>query len=186
MSNQESPSRESSFLERYGRFRLRRVKPISTDLLQEYSHHSEPGPRDSPSSTDSGAGLTPRHLLRIWLRPPWDDYVGGGLPEDQTDFCSTAEPVLACRRGTYFRKASIRTFRSSGGVKLLQVLSNIQHPNIATLYDIYLHQDMIFFASEHLSLSLSDIDFRTFPCEEWEIATVVCEVWALLVEMLGR
>ena len=92
-------------------------------------------------------------------------------------FFSTATvPVLACHRRAYFRRASIRAFQTSGGVKILQDLSIIQHPNIAKLYDVYLYDDKVFIASEYLELSLAELDFHSFPFEEWEIATVANEV----------
>lgn len=92
---------------------------------------------------------------------------------------SVDEPVLTCRYGTYFHKASIRAFQSSGGIGLLQTLSNIQHPNIAKLYEVYLFRDKIFVASEHLSLSLAELNLPSFPFDEWEIATVITEVRTL-------
>jgi hypothetical protein len=171
MSSQHGPSRFP---------RLRRVKPIPTDLFQEYFRRERPSePKKSPSTDPGTPGeLTQGSLLRIWLKPPWDDYAGTGSERDSVLLGSTAtaEPVLACHRKTYFSKASIRAFQSSGGVTVLQALSSIQHPNIAKLYDVYLYDDKIFVASEYLELSLAELNFHSFPFEEWEIATVTNEV----------
>ncbi|KIM93506.1 hypothetical protein OIDMADRAFT_80273, partial [Oidiodendron maius Zn] len=116
-------------------------------------------------------------LLRIWLKPPWDDYASPGLERDDIVLISTATtPVLVCHRRAYFRMASIRAFQTSGGVKILQDLSSIQHPNIASIYDVYLYDGTVFIASEYLQFSLAELDFHSFPFEEWEIATVANEV----------
>lgn len=98
--------------------------------------------------TDSGTpgGLTHSSFLRIWLKPPWEDYAGSGSERESIAFGSaaTAEPVLACRRSSYFSRASIRAFQSSGGVKTLEALSSIQYPKVAKLFDVYLYDDKIF------------------------------------------
>jgi len=76
----------------------------------------------------------------------------------------------------YFHRATIREFPNSGGMQLLQALSGIEHPNIAKVYDVYCYDNKIFTASEYLELSLTDINFQSFPFEEWEVATVIVEV----------
>jgi hypothetical protein len=116
--------------------------------VQGYSKRGLPKePNGSPSSTtesESPIILTPSSILRSWLKPPWDDYARSGSERDNTAVGSTATvPVLACHRKAYFRKASIRAFQTSGGVKILQDLSNIQHPNIVKLYDVYLSDEMV-------------------------------------------
>ena len=165
--------------------RLRRTKPTTTSLLQEYSGRdlSSKPKRSLSSSTDaeSPAVLTPGSLLRIWLKPPWDDYASPGSERDDIVLISTATtPVLVCHRRAYFRMASIRAFQTSGGVNILQDLSSIQHPNIASLYDVYLYDDKVFIVSEYLEFSLAELDFHSFPFEEWEIATVANEVWGMV------
>jgi hypothetical protein len=144
------------------------VNPISTDLLEEYSRGGRSKPRGPPSSSDPGSGVTPGKLLRLWLRSPWDDYAAVRSV--------SGEPSIAYRRGAYFQKATIRAFPNPGSVELLQGLSGIQHPNIATVYDVYCFGNKIFTASEYLELSLSDLDFKSFPFQEWEIATTIAEV----------
>jgi hypothetical protein len=160
--------------------RLRRVRPMPTDLFQEYFKRERSSELQKSPSTDpeTPGELTQGSLLRIWLKPPWDDYTGSGSERDSVLLGSTAtaEPVLACHRKSYFTKATIRAFQSSGGVTVLQALSSIQHPNIAKLYDVYLYDDRIFVVSEYLELSLAELNYHSFPFEEWEIATVTNEV----------
>lgn len=152
-----------------GPHRLRRAKPMPTDLLEQYSkgEASRPESPGPPSPSDP----LPGKLLRLWLRPPWEDYTSL-RPVSR-------EPSMAYRRGAYFQKAAIRVFPNSGGIGLLQTLSDIQHPNIAKFYDVYCCDNKIFIASEYLELSLMDLDFQSFPAAEWEIATIIFEVRAL-------
>lgn len=153
----------------WGLRRLRRVKPISTDVLEELSknddskndHVKSGAPLSSPQSA-----VTPGKLLRLWLRSPWEDYTR----------VQSREPSLAFRKGAYFQKATIRAFPNSGGIQLLQAFSSFRHPNIANVYDVYCYNDRIFVASEYLELSLNELDFHSFSFAEWEMATIIVEV----------
>jgi serine/threonine protein kinase len=140
---------------------LRRMSPMSTDLPLRSSRLD--GPR-----LLSDSGSMPGTLLRLWLRPPWDDYISVCSPNGETS--------IACRRGSYFQRAFIREFPSLGGLELLQSLSTIQHPNIASIYDVYCAENKIFTATEYMELSLTDLQFHSFPFQEWEIATIIFEV----------
>jgi hypothetical protein len=108
--------------------------------------------------------------LRVWLKSPWDDYSLATPPS------MYEESPIAYHKRRYFQKATIRTFPSPGSLRILQRLSDVQHPNIADIYDVYCHDDKLFTATEYLELSLSELDFQTFELEEWEIATIIAEV----------
>jgi hypothetical protein len=149
--------------------RLRRVKPIFTDLLVEYSKgYRSKSEEPLVSASDPGSEVTPRKLLRLWLRSPWEDYT--------LVRAVSTESSLVYRQGAYFQTATVRTFSTSRGVEVLQALSGIQHPNIAKVYDVYCYDNKLFIVSEYLPLSLVDLDFHSFPFEEWEIATMIIEV----------
>jgi hypothetical protein len=150
---------------------LRRVKPISTNLGAEYSKAASGVYRDrSPREISNGAA-TPVRLLRVWLKSPWNDY------SSIRTLSSSGESQLAYRKGGYFQKATIKVFSCSGGsVRILQQLSHIQHPNLATIYDVYCYEDKICTAIEYLELSLAELDFEYFELEEWEVATIIAEV----------
>lgn len=152
----------------FGLHRLRRMKPVGANLLEEYSRVDSKTDKLPLSPCNPGSAVTPRKLLRLWLRSPWEDYSLVGP--------ASAEPSLVYRRGEYFHKATVQAFPNSGGVEVLQALSSIQHPNIANIYDVYCYDNKIFTVAEHLELSLLDLDFHSFPFEEWEIATIIVEV----------
>ncbi|RDL30196.1 uncharacterized protein BP5553_10474 [Venustampulla echinocandica] len=149
--------------------RLRRVEPISTGLHEHL--RTDPSQRNILTSLpDPTSPLTTKTLLRLWLASPWEDYTS----MQPASVCGGSS--LAYRRGAYFRKVAVRACTDAGGVPLLRALSRIQHPNIATLYDVYCYEDKIFTASEYLEISLVELDLPSLPLEEWEIATVLAEV----------
>ena len=151
-----------------GRRGLRRTKPISTSLASEAADQSTP--EATPRSINTGGGQIPRRLLRVWLDSPWRDYTSVWAPSP------SGESALVYRKGAYFYKAAIRVFPSPGSVQILQQLSDVQHPNIAKIHDVYCYKDKLFIATEYLELSLSELDYYTFELEEWEIATIIAEV----------
>lgn len=163
---------QGSVLSRYrGRRGLRRVKPISTNLVPEDIYTTDQSkPEASPRSINTGGVATPGRLLRVWLSSPWHHYTSVRAPS------SSGESLLAYRKGAYFQKAAIRVFPGPGSVRILQQLSNVQHPNIAKINNVYCYEDKLFIATEYLELSLSELDYHTFELEEWEIATIIAEV----------
>jgi hypothetical protein len=49
-------------------------------------------------------------------------------------------------------------------------------PNIAIVYDLYCDDDKVFQVTEHLDISLSQLEFQKCELEEWEMATIIAEV----------
>ncbi|CZT07747.1 uncharacterized protein RCO7_11237 [Rhynchosporium graminicola] len=150
------------------RWGLRRVKRIYTDLVDEFSRGELSHALEGPLSPYPGSVRSPGKLLRMWLRSPWNDYtlIGSG----------SVEPSLVSCQGKYFSRATIREFPNPGSMELLQALSEIEHPNIAAIYDVYCYGNKISIASEYLELSLADTSFLSFPFDEWEVATIITEV----------
>jgi serine/threonine protein kinase len=113
---------------------------------------------------------TVHRILRIFLGDPWDDYnVVRYLRQD----------MIARRKASYFKLVNIRPCQTSDILdEQPRILSSIQHPNIATVYDIYCDDDKVFLITEHLHLSILQLDFQKYELEEWEIATIIAEVQA--------
>ena len=53
------------------------------------------------------------------------------------------------------------------------------HPNVASIYGAYCYDDKTLLVTEHLDISLAQLDFQSHELEEWEIATIVAEVGML-------
>jgi hypothetical protein len=62
---------------------------------------------------------------------------------------------------------------------MLELLAQVQHPNIADILDVYFHDGKLCIVGEHLDVSLLDLEFNRLAPEEWEIATIVAEVTLL-------
>jgi hypothetical protein len=142
---------------------------IPESLVAEFSGSAgQPGRQDAPRLKDTGT--TWKSLLRVWLISPWEDYTSA------EQLSSSGGSTLACRKGAYFSKATIRVFPYPRNVQVLRLLSDIRHPNLAKIYNLYCYEGKLFVATEYLELSLSDLDFHNFEVDEWEIATIIAEV----------
>ena len=123
-----------------------------------------------PSATSGPRKLKP--LLRIDFKSPKEDYI----------FVQEIRPeqgTLVCRRKNRFHIAVIRESYSPTPLHTLEVLAQVQHPNIADILDVYFHDNQLFIVSEHLDISLLDLEFSKLAPEEWEIATIAAEVTLL-------
>ena len=59
---------------------------------------------------------------------------------------------------------------------MLEVMGQMQHPNIADILDVYAYDGKLYIVGEHLDVSLFDLEFEKLVPEEWEIATIITEV----------
>jgi serine/threonine protein kinase len=62
---------------------------------------------------------------------------------------------------------------------MLELLAQVQHPNIADILDVYFYDGQLCIVNEYLDVSLLDLEFKRLVPEEWEIATIVAEVIVL-------
>ena len=137
--------------------RAKTVFPGSSRSSQEV--HSETIP---PKTTK-----TVKRILRILLRDPWDDY----------DYIMHLDQgILAIHRGSSFKIVSIQQFHCAEILQQTRMFSSIQHPNVASIYDIYCHDENYFLIMEHLSVRISHLEIQNHELEEWEIATIILEV----------
>jgi hypothetical protein len=59
---------------------------------------------------------------------------------------------------------------------MLEELAQVQHLNIADIFDIYFYDGKLYIISEHLNVSLFDLEFKRLVPEEWKITTIITEV----------
>jgi hypothetical protein len=110
---------------------------------------------------------TVKRILRILLRDPWDDF----------DYVmSLDQGALAIRKGSFFKLVSIQPFQGAAILQQTRMLAGLQHPNVASIYDVYSHGEEQFLIMEHLSVRISHLKFQEHELEEWEIATIISEV----------
>lgn len=148
----------NSLLERF-RFHFQRDE-ASDDMIEVQR-------KTKSSSTALASTLSFKRILRILLRNPWDDYDN----VHQLD-----QVIFAKHKALFFKVVDIRQFDCEDVDKQLQILSRVQHPNVASIYDIYCYDEQLFLIMEHLDVSLSQLDIRNHQLEEWETATIISEV----------
>jgi hypothetical protein len=157
-----------------------RLKKIKTRFPSRQAR-SEVPPTSSASiyarSIEPVLPQTAHRILRIFLGDPRDDY----------DFIRClGQYIVARRKASYFTLVDIRQCHRSDIVdEQPRLLSSLQHPNIATVCDLYCDNDKIFLVTEHLHIYISHLDFQKYELEEWEIATILAKVQATsLIKML--
>jgi hypothetical protein len=143
---------------------MRAMFPISLpDHLEETSKS-----RDTHSKrAEPASSGTVHRMLRILLGDPWHDY-------DCLHY--HGQDMVATRKTSYFKLVNIRQCCSSD--EQSRLLSSIQSPNIATIYDLYCDGDKTFLVTEHLDISLCQLGVQKYELEEWEMATIIAEVQA--------
>jgi hypothetical protein len=146
---------------------MRAMFPISSlDRLEETSKPT------SNAHSKIAEPAFPRkicRILRILLRHPWDDY---------QYLYYLGEDMVATQKASYFKLVTIRQCYSSNILEQSRLLSRIQSPHIAIVYDLYCDNDKVFQVTEHLDISLSQLEIQKYELEEWEMATIIVEVQA--------
>lgn len=151
--------------------RLKRVKAIIPISRQNRSGKESKTTNDfHPRNKKPAIPTKVDRMLRILLGNPWDDY----------DYIRhLGQIMLARRKISYFKLVNIQQCHSFKVLEHSQVLSSIQHPNVAAIYDVYCNQGESFLVTEHLDISISQLKFQRYELEEWEIATILLEVPAI-------
>ncbi|KAH9206345.1 hypothetical protein DL95DRAFT_269439, partial [Leptodontidium sp. 2 PMI_412] len=108
-------------------------------------------------------------LLRIDFRNPRDDYTF--VQELRSN-----QGTLVCHRKNRLHIAIIRESFSPAPLNMLDDMAQVEHPNIADILDVYFHEGRLCVVSEHLAVSLLDLEFKRLAPEEWEIATIIAEI----------
>jgi hypothetical protein len=152
---------------------LHRLKRINARLPISYPSH----PRETSKSVsddhvrgvESVPSRTVNRMIRILLGDPLDDYNyvschGGDL--------------VATGKASYFKLVNIRQCHSPDAIEQSRLLSRIHSPNIATVYGLYCDGNKIFVVTEHLDIFLSQLEVWKYELEEWEMATIIAEVYA--------
>lgn len=119
------------------------------------------------SATIQQKPQTIKAIVRILLRNPRDDYYYAR---------HTDRGFLAVRKSSFFKIVSIQQFNCDDIILQARILSHIQHPNVASAYDVYCYEEENFLVMDYLSLPISQLETQEHELEEWEIATIVSEV----------
>ncbi|KAG9248446.1 hypothetical protein BJ878DRAFT_412731 [Calycina marina] len=145
--------------------RLRKVKPFYFGNVQDIT--------STPSATTGPPKSRP--LLRIEFKSPKDDYTF--VQELRSN-----HSMHVCHRKNHLHLAVIRESFSPAPLQMLEMLGQVQHPNIADSLDVYFHDGKLCIVGEHLDVSLFDLGFKRLV--PWEIATIISEVIKAMTYLL--
>ena len=138
---------------------LRKVKPFYFGAVHDATL--------TPSVTTGPRKV--RRLLRIDFKSPKDDYT-------YVHKLRSNQGTLVYRKENRLHLSVIRESFAETPLPMLELLSQVQHPNIADILDVYFHDAKLYIVGEHLDVSMLDLGFNKLAPEEWEIATIVAEV----------
>jgi hypothetical protein len=123
---------------------LEKVKAILWEPTKEAKEfYSRPGTREV------------KRLLRMFVHSPWKDY---------NYIRNLDQSMLAWHKS--FDLVNIRELHSFDIQKQPRVLSRIQHPNVATMHEIYWHKNKIFLVTEHLDISITQLQLQMYELDE--------------------
>lgn len=149
------------------------LRKMKAKILNSFQGHLE---RDDSSVMSSSrvnhtTSAQPTKMFVIKFETPWKDY----------DYIKRRGQIILVRqRSSYFRLANLQEFPARNVIQQTKVLARVSHPNIASIYGLYYYADKILLVTEHLDISLDQLDFQSYALEEWEIATIVAEVGSLM------
>jgi serine/threonine protein kinase len=143
------------------------MDPQGAPRLRKVKHFQVSRIEDAKSAAPKLLKL--RRLVRIDFKSPEDDYIF--IQE-----LKLGQGTLACHRKNRLYLAIIRESFSPKPLRMLETLTQMQHPNIADIFDVYFHDSKLYIVNEHLDVSLLDLEFNKLALEEWEIATIIAEV----------
>jgi len=126
-----------------------------------------------PKLTTSETPEKVRRMLKILLKNPWHDYAS---------IRHLGQTILVLRKSSYFQLAELREVLSFDVLGDSPILPQIKHPNIATINEIYCHNDKIFLIAEYLEVSFTQLKVEKYDLKEREIATIIAEVLETLIQ----
>ncbi|KFY52543.1 hypothetical protein V496_08367 [Pseudogymnoascus sp. VKM F-4515 (FW-2607)] len=146
---------------------LRKMKALSSNFFQNHPKKVKRNATTSQACVDETIPTQPATMFAIKFESPWVEY----------EYIRQSEQVTVVRqRSSYFRLANMQEFPATNTIQQSQVLARVSHPNIASIYGVYSYIDKLLVVTEHLDISLAQLDFQSYQIEEWEIATIVAEV----------
>ncbi|KFZ24851.1 hypothetical protein V502_00673 [Pseudogymnoascus sp. VKM F-4520 (FW-2644)] len=146
---------------------LRKMKASTSNFFQSHPKKVKRNATMSRACVDETTATQPATMFTIKFESPWVEY----------EYIRQSDQVTVVRqRSSYFRLANMQEFPATNTIQQSQILARVSHPNIASIYGVYSYFDKVLVVTEHLDISLAQLDFQSYEVEEWEIATIVAEV----------
>lgn len=143
------------------------MKALTSNFFQSHPKKVKRNATMNRACVDETTLTQPATMFTIKFESPWVEY----------EYIRQSDQVTVVRqRSSYFRLANMQESPATNIIQQSQVLARVSHPNIASIYGVYSCIDKLLVVTEHLDISLAQLDFQSYKTEEWEIATIVAEV----------
>ncbi|CDM38392.1 Protein kinase-like domain [Penicillium roqueforti FM164] len=110
-------------------------------------------------------------VLIVRQESPWDTY------REVITYQIAGKVTIATRRTRPSRMVAIRTYPQETARRLIHRFGRLEHTNVLSLYECYMHDDLAFFLVDDLPLTLAHVVAvpSVYPSEA-ELGSIICQI----------
>ncbi|CAG8656354.1 unnamed protein product, partial [Penicillium salamii] len=113
-------------------------------------------------------------VLIVRQESPWDTY------RKVITYEVAGKVTIATRRTRPSRMVAIRSYRKENARRLIYRFGRLEHMNVLSLYECYMHEDLAFFLVDDLPLTLAHVvAFPSVYPSETELGSIICQLSCL-------
>ncbi|CAG8142359.1 unnamed protein product [Penicillium salamii] len=113
-------------------------------------------------------------VLVVRQESPWDTY------RKAITYEIAGKVTIATRRTRPSRMVAIRTYAKENARRLIYRFGRLEHRNVLSLRECYMHEDLTFFLVDDLPLTLAHVvAFPSVYPSETELGSIICQVTSL-------
>ena len=110
-------------------------------------------------------------VLIVRQESPWDTY------QKVITYEIAGKVTIATRRTRPSRMVAIRTYRKENARRLINRFGRLEHGNVLSLHECYMHEDLAFLLVDDLPLTLAHVvAFPSVYPSEAELGSIICQV----------
>ncbi|KAI2716303.1 hypothetical protein N7455_006027 [Penicillium solitum] len=110
-------------------------------------------------------------VLIVRQESPWDTY------QKVITYEIAGKVTIATRRTRPSRMVAIRTYRKENARRLINRFGRLEHGNVLSLHECYMHEDLAFLLVDDLPLTLAHVvAFPSVYPSEAELGSIICQI----------
>ncbi|KAL2696046.1 hypothetical protein AAEP93_003346 [Penicillium crustosum] len=110
-------------------------------------------------------------VLIVRQESPWDTY------RKVITYEIAGKVTIATRRTRPSRMVAIRTYRKENARRLINRFGRLEHGNVLSLHECYMHEDLAFLLVDDLPLTLAHVvAFPSVYPSEAELGSIICQI----------
>ncbi|CAG8086419.1 unnamed protein product [Penicillium nalgiovense] len=110
-------------------------------------------------------------VLIVRQESPWDTY------RKVITYENAGKVTIATRRTSPSRMVAIRTYGKENARRLIYSFGRLEHRNVLSLHECYMHEDLAFFLVDDLPLALAHVvAFPSVYPSETELGSITCQI----------